>query len=144
MSLEANKELVRRYYREVVDQANLEILAEFFTEDCIIHRPEASGVIKGLAAFRRHFERALDVYSSIKTTLHDIIAEGDRVVCRMSHRATNRGAWTSRVGTHQVAGKSATWGVIAIFRFKDGKMAEEWVCRDELGMLLELGVLSSA
>jgi hypothetical protein len=61
----------------------------------------------------------------------------------LSHRAINRGEWTSRLGKHAVAGKTVTWPAIAIFRFHDGKIAEEWVNRDELGMLIDLSVLSS-
>jgi predicted ester cyclase len=38
------------------------------------------------------------------------------------------------------AGKTVTWSAIAIFRIRDGKIAEEWVNRDELGMSIELGV----
>ena len=40
-------------------------------------------------------------------------------------------------------GKTVTWPAIAIFRFHDSKIAEEWVSRDELGMLIELGVLAN-
>jgi len=29
-----------------------------------------------------------------------------------------------------------------MFRIRDGKIAEEWVCRDELGMLIQLGVVA--
>ena len=57
-------------------------------------------------------------------------------------RAVNRDDWTSRLGKHSVAGKTVTWQAIAIFRLRDRKIAEEWVCRDELGMLIELGVLN--
>jgi hypothetical protein len=54
----------------------------------------------------------------------------------------NRSEWTSRLGTHTVAGKTVSWPAIAIFRLHDGKIAEEWVSRDELGMLIDLGVLN--
>jgi hypothetical protein len=30
-----------------------------------------------------------------------------------------------------------------MFRIRDGKIAEEWVCRDELGMLMQLGVVAA-
>jgi hypothetical protein len=35
-----------------------------------------------------------------------------------------------------------TWEAIAIFRFQNGKIAEQWVSRDELGMLLSFGALT--
>jgi predicted ester cyclase len=127
----------------VVDKSKLDILDEIVTTDCIIHRPEASEPIQGLEAFNHALKSFLQVYGECTTTIHDLIAEEDRVACRLSHRAVNRGKWTSRLGTHAVAGKTVTWPAIAIFRFHDSKIAEEWVSRDELGMLIELGVLAS-
>ena len=144
MSTESNKGIVRRYFEEVVDRSNFDILDEIVTRDCIIHRPETSESIRGLEAFRRTLERILEVYSEFTTTIHDLIAEQDQVACRLSHRAVNRSEWTSRLGTHAVAGKTVSWPAIAIFRFHDGKIAEEWVSRDELGMLFDLGVLERA
>ena len=143
MSTNFNKAIVRRYIEEALDKRNLDVLDEIVAPDCIIHRPEVSEPIRGLEAFRRALERILRVYEEFTTTIHDLIAEEDRVACRLSHRAVNRGEWTSRLGTHAVAGKTVTWSAIAIFRFRDGKIAEEWVNRDELGMLIELGVLAS-
>jgi predicted ester cyclase len=136
-----NKSLVRRYFEEVIDKSDIKVLDELFTTDCVIHRPEASEPIAGIEAFRQALGGILKTYSEFKTTIHDLIAEEDRVVCRLSHQAVNRGEWRSRIGRHAVAGKTVTWPAIAIFRFRDGKIAEEWVSRDELGMLIELGVL---
>jgi predicted ester cyclase len=144
MSTESNKATVRRYIEEALDKRRLDILGEIVATDCIIHRPGASEPIRGLEDFKRALEKILQVYSEFKTTIHDLIAEEDRVACRLSHRAVNRSEWTSRLGTHAVAGKTVTWPAIAIFRFREGKIAEEWVCRDELGMLIELEVFESS
>jgi steroid delta-isomerase-like uncharacterized protein len=144
MSVTSHKAIVRRYFEEALDKSRLDVLDEIVARDCIIQRPEASEPIRGLEAFKQVLERILDGYSEFTTTIHDLIAEEDRVACRLSHRAVNRGEWTSRLGTHAVAGKTVSWPAIAIFRFHDGKIAEEWVSRDELGMLIELGVLESA
>jgi predicted ester cyclase len=144
MSIATNKAIVRRYFEEVVGKSNLDILDEIVTTDCIVHRPEAPEPIRGLEAFRHALEKILQVYSEFTTTIHDLIAEDDRVACRLSHRAVNRGEWTSRLGRHAVAGKTISWPAIAIFRIRDGKIAEEWVNRDELGMVIDLGVVASA
>ena len=45
------------------------------------------------------------------------------------------------IGTHDVKNKTIQWESTAIFRFEHGRIAEEWVSRDELGMLLDAGVL---
>ena len=144
MSIASHKATVRRYFEEALDKRNLDVLDEIVTTDCIIHRPEVSEPIRGLEAFKHALERILHVYSEFTTTIHDLIAKEDRVACRLSHRAVNCGEWTSRLGRHAVAGNTVSWPAIAIFRIRDGKIAEEWVNRDELGMLIELGVLTSS
>jgi len=143
MSTDSNKKIVRRYFEDVLDQRNLDVLDEIVAADCMIHRPEAFEPIRGREAFKHALKRILDVYSEFATTIYDLIAEEDRVACRLSHRAVNRGEWTSRLGTHKLAGKTVTWPAIAVFRIRDGQIAEEWVSRDELGMLIQLGVLAS-
>ncbi|HEU5463257.1 MAG TPA: ester cyclase [Candidatus Binatia bacterium] len=87
MSIESNKAIVRRYFEEVVDKRKLEVLDEIVSMDCVIHRPEASEPIRGLEAFKHALERILQTYSEFTTTIHDLIAEEDRVACRLSHRA---------------------------------------------------------
>jgi hypothetical protein len=39
--------------------------------------------------------------------------------------------------------QTVTWDAMAIFRFEDQKIIEEWVTRDELGMVLQSGLLET-
>jgi len=141
MSYDSNKEMVRGYFADVVDKRDISKIDEFFTGDCVIYRPEVPEPIEGRENFKQALSKVIDMYSELKTTIYDLIAEGDRVACRLSHSAINKGEWTSRIGRHDVVGKPVSWSAMAIFRFQDGKIAEEWVNRDELGMLIMLGVL---
>jgi len=141
MPIAHQKAIVRRYFEDVLDKRNIELLDELVATACIIHRPEMAQPIVGIDAFKLVLTRILEAYSGFSTTIHDLIEETDRVACRLSHRAVNRGDWVSRIGRHAVAGKEIAWQAIAIFRFEEGKIAEEWVSRDELGMLIELGIL---
>jgi predicted ester cyclase len=52
-------------------------------------------------------------------------------------------SWTSRIGRHAVAGKAVGWQTMVVFHFREGKIAEQWVNRDELEMLIELGVVTA-
>jgi predicted SnoaL-like aldol condensation-catalyzing enzyme len=144
MDAAANKAIVRRYFSEMIDTRSDKLIEEMWTEDCVVHRPEVSGAIKGREAFRRAFNGLVGSYSEIKTTIHNLVAENDLVVCHLSHRVVHRGGnWTSRLGSHAVAeGKAVVWSPLAMFRIREEKIAEEWVWRDELGMLIQLGVLT--
>jgi predicted SnoaL-like aldol condensation-catalyzing enzyme len=74
------------------------------------------------------------------------MAEGDMVAARISHRTRARPhAFRSRAGEVSLVREQALdWTAIVQFRLKDGKIAEEWVMRDELGMLLQMGKVTVA
>ena len=77
--------------------------------------------------------------------LSGVIAEADMVAARVLHRTRVRPhVFVSRVGDVTVTGEQALeWRAIVQFRLQDGRIAEEWVMRDELGMLLQLGKFST-
>jgi predicted ester cyclase len=52
------------------------------------------------------------------------------------------GEFRSRIGVYNIKGKAVAWDAIAIFRMQNGKIAEQWVSRDELGILLSVGALT--
>ena len=65
------------------------------------------------------------------------------MVVRLTHQGTGVGTYRFRIGNRDVNGKTLKWEAIVIFRFQNGKIAEEWVSRDELGMILSAGVLEA-
>ena len=140
MTTEENKELVRRYFKSV-DQAEAELVDEMFTADCIFHRGDYADPLIGVAAVKAVVVRVHELYQGFKTTVYDLIGEDDLVACRLKHSATLRGEFTSRIGTFDVAGQPIEWSANVFFRFEDDMIAEEWIARDELGILLDLGIV---
>jgi ketosteroid isomerase-like protein len=141
MSSASHKAAVHRFFEEVVDKGDLGVVDELYAADCIV-RLEYPRPIPGPQAWKRALSCGiLRVYRKFKTTIHELIAEDDRVACRLSHQASHREDWTSRIGRHAVADKAVSWQSMVVFHFREGKIAEQWVIRDELGMLIELGVL---
>lgn len=133
------QKLVLSYFHDVLDGRKIGLLEDLFLPDCIIYRPE--GTVKGIAGIRGVVQRGIAAYSKFETEVHDIFESSDRVVVRLTHRAMGAGVFRSRIGVHDTKGKQVTWDAIVVFRLQDGKIAEEWVSRDELGILLSLGVL---
>jgi hypothetical protein len=139
--IEQNRSVVLRYIKEVLDGKKIDLLHELFTTDVIMHRPE--GNLSTLDQVKMFLGLGLS-FVTLETTIHDIFASDNRVALRLSHKAvfTEAAFMRSRLGIHEVGGKILIWDAIAIFRLKDGKIAEEWVQPDDLGKLMQLGTVS--
>ena len=73
------------------------------------------------------------------TTSLEIIAEGDKVVHRLSGEFTHQGVFMGIPPT----GKRVHWSCIDIWRIAEGKLTEHWVEADMLGMMQQLGLVPS-
>ena len=137
-----NKAVVERYFREVLDGKRVDLMPELLARDVVLHRPGFD--VTGLAAAMQRLRAVLEDYASFSTELTGLMAEGDMVAVRIAHRTRVRPhAFRSRAGDVKIAGEQElNWSALVQFRLKDGKIAEEWVMRDELGMLLQLGKLT--
>ncbi len=137
-----NKAVIERYFREVLDQKKFDVMLDLMAPDAVLHRPGFD--VTGVNAAMQRLRGVLADYTAFSTELFDLIAEGDRVSVRVRHRTRVRPhAFRSRAGDVPIAAEQALdWTAIAQFRLKDGKIAEEWVMRDELGMLVQMGKVS--
>ena len=139
-----NKTVVERYFREVLDQRKFEILPDLMARDVVLHRPGFD--VTGLDAAVQRLRAVFKDYSRFSTELSGLIAEGDMVAVRVAHRVrASPHTFRSRAGDVTLASEQDVhWTAIVEFRLKDGRIAEEWVMRDELGILLQLGRLTVA
>jgi len=143
MAVKDNKAIVRAYF-EALDTGNTDSLDELFLNDCRIYRPEQPGPLIGVEPVRRIISMARQGCSEFSTTINDMLQEGEKVAVYITHKAVFRNKCPSRIGTFDGAGKTAKWDAMTIIELRDGKIAEEHVIRDELGMLLSIGALQSA
>ena len=69
--------------------------------------------------------------------LDDAFGDGDRVALRCTARGTQTGRVprAGRPGAGAASGSSSS----TCFRLQDGRIAERWACRDDTGMLRQLG-----
>jgi len=138
-----NKAVVERYFREVLDGKRIELMPELFARDAVLHRPGFD--VTGVEAAMQRLRTVLQDYTAFSTELSGFIAEGDMVAVRVHHRTRTRPGSIIRSRAGEVAlpaERALDWTAIVQFRLKDGKIAEEWVMRDELGMLVQIGRVS--
>ncbi len=133
----ANKALVRRYFREALDGRNSAVMAELFEMGALQHFPGRTLTFRGPPPAAEFANR------QFRSILHHLIAEGDLVVAHLTHEVTfgPNARYHTRLGPVDVSGRSIRWDAMALFRIVDGKIAEEWVNRDELDILAQLGVI---
>ncbi len=136
MSSDENKRLYRRFYEEIYNREPLDRLEEFFAEDFVNHAFRA-GFPPGLEGFRQRFSAFFKAFPDSQVTIEDLIAEGDKLVGRLTFRATHLGP----LGELGATGKSITVTEIEMMRFADGKMVERWSAWDELDLWRQLGAI---
>jgi steroid delta-isomerase-like uncharacterized protein len=136
MAVEQNKEIVRRFYEEVMNKEAVDALEELAVPDYEEHDP-----LPGQGTAREGLrERATMLIRGFqpKFTVEDIFAEGDRVVARWTNTGTHVGEFMGIPPTN----KTVTIAGIDIYRLQDGKLAEHWHVVDMLSMLVQLDIVS--
>ncbi len=136
MSTEENKAIARRWYEDGFNAHNVGVMDELFTEDFGEHTPLGPPT-NGRDMVKQSLRGVFTALPDLRVTIDDMIAEGDKVVVRFTSQATHQGDLMGIPAT----GKPVTTTTITILRFVDGKIAEDWVETDMLGMMRQLGVI---
>jgi predicted ester cyclase len=113
--------VVRRFLEEFKNHANLDIVDETWTADCVLHVPGML-VPPGRAGQKTVGKAIFDAFSNVHVEVNDTIVEGDRVVERHTARAVHKGEFMGI----PASGKEVHWTENHIYRIRDGKIAETW------------------
>jgi lactoylglutathione lyase len=70
---------------------------------------------------------------------HHLVAEGDLVAHHVTVHGAHRASTMPLLAGIEPAGVAVEWKFIHIWRVADGKVVEHWACRDDLGLLDQLG-----
>ena len=134
MSHADNKAIVRRYWEGKWNERRPEILDELQTPDVVYHG--TSMKMNGLEEYKQAYVDYLSAFHDSKLNIEDLIAEGDKVMSRVTCRFVHKGELEGIPPT----GKTVTISLFTVFRLVDGKIAEEWEIFDELGLMMQLGM----
>ncbi|HZU67719.1 MAG TPA: ester cyclase [Ktedonobacteraceae bacterium] len=136
MSTETNKAVVQQFL-EAWSKNDLATLASIVTGDWTNfddNLPPLPRGPQGAQALSNLFHAGIP---DMQVTFESVIAEGDLVAIRWLNQGTHTGELLGIPPT----GKSASVRATGIFRVVDGKVAENHVNFDALGMLQQLGIV---
>jgi predicted ester cyclase len=139
MSTEENKVVVRRFFEELLSTDNLALADELLFPGFRFYfagSPEPMDLqsYKGFLAARR------GAFPDRRFVVEDMIAEGDKVSARFTMRGTHKGELRGIAPS----GTEVTMTGIDMIRLQEGKIVEDRVEVDQLGMMQQLGVIASS
>ncbi len=136
-----NKTLVRRYIEEVFGkQHNLALIDEILSGDFFEYQDYDSSDerdVQGREEWKKVANMYFSAFPDLQCTIEDLIAEGDKVACRWTTRATHKGNFLGVAPTN----RRITVTGISIFRIAEGKIVEGRTNWDLMGLLKQLDVL---
>lgn len=133
----ANKALIRRWFDEVWNQGREDLIEQMRAPDTqATGLGEGTNKIRGDAAFRVFYTNLRGTFPDLRVSIHDVIAEGDKVVVRLTMEGTHMGNLLA-----PATGRSMAASGIVIARIAGGKIIESWNNIDQLGMLRQIGAL---
>ncbi len=100
---------------------------------CIMQVPPPM-TVEDFKQFARVF---MSAFPGGTSTIEDMIVAGDKVVSRVTYRATH----TADLMGIPPTGKSVTVSLMTIDQFADGKIVESWRLFDQMAMMQQLGVI---
>ena len=136
MSEDRREAHVRQYLEEVFNGHDLSRLDKYLDADLASHWL-GNRTLHGLTAWKEAMGAFLAAFPDAAYTLEDIFFAGDKGVWRGTWRGTQRGDWEGIAPT----GRTATWTVTIMGRFKGDKLVEDWVEYDRYNMLRQLAAV---
>ncbi len=134
MSNEANKAVVRRFNAEVIGTGNRATFEALMDPD-FVNRSAPPGAPDGAEGMWHTFHNVLrPALHGLAVTIHDQIAEDDKVTTRKTISGTHAGVIMGIAPT----GRAVAIDVIDIVRIKDGRYAEHWGINTLAGVLAQL------
>jgi steroid delta-isomerase-like uncharacterized protein len=137
-----NMALVRRWYEEVLNQGDLDAIDDILADDYVRYRagiPFANE--SGTDDDVQWVEMILAEFPDVAFSIEDIFADGDKVAVRTITSGTQMGPMVD-MGNAPASQRQMERENLAIWRVACGKLTEQWIVQDNLGMLRQLGVIT--
>jgi predicted ester cyclase len=137
MDSAAAKKNAHRLIIDGINAGNMKVVDQVLSPDLLEHSlpPDLPANREGFKKFVAAFREA---FPDFQYTIDDEVAEGDRVV----HRLTGSGTMKGDFQGMKASGKKATWQEMHIGRIDgEGQIVEHWAVVDQVSMLTQLGFM---
>lgn len=130
------KRTAERIPLEVLNQGKFEILDEILDPKFVDHFAQP-GVPPTREGLKQSLKALKSAFPDLRYTIDEAIMCGDQIVHRLTATGTMKGEFMGIPAT----GKRASWTEMHIGRGVNGLLTEHWAVVDQLGMLVQLGIV---
>ena len=138
MKSEEMKSIIRKMNEASWHTQDLDEVYSFYSDEIVFHRVPFPPV-EGKEANLEGDKGTLAAFSDIKSTIHELVVEGDTAIAHWTWQGLHTGTLPA-LGI-PATGKQVQFSGCSIYHFKDGKIAEQWEYGDMLGFLQQIGVV---
>lgn len=131
----SSKAVVQRF-RDALNAGDLDGAFEVFASNAVVHMQSAQEPLTR-ETFRQMGQLMLSAFTGGGATVEDMIADGGKVVSRLTFRGTHTGDLMGIPPT----GRSVAIAEIVIDRIVDGQIVESWRQFDQMTLMQQLGVI---
>ena len=135
MLSEENKAASRRFH-EAIGKGSAQAVQEELAPNFVAHFPGVPGPLDP-EGFKQMVNMFASAFPESHFDIEDEFAVGDKVVTRWTYRAVHTGEFQGLPPT----GKQVAMTGITILHITDGKIAENSVELDQVGLLQQLGII---
>lgn len=127
-----NKSVALRLIYERLGEGRFEIGPELFHPDFVMR-----GVVRDFtyAEAEQNARDSRAAFPDLKVAVNRIVAEDDLVALHWTGTGTN----TVKIGQFPGLGRKVTISGMTFYRFRDGRIVEEWALHDNLSLMQQLG-----
>lgn len=140
MITDQNKATSRRFIEEGINKNNWAVITEIQDAKLVDHQSTPPGFPTGPEGYKQFLTAFRAAFPDFRYTIDDQIAEGDKVVSRVTGHGTMKGEFAGMPATN----KHADWTEIHVSRFVNNKVVEHWGTVDQASMFQQLGVTPAA
>src|ERR1700756_4783276 len=135
------KQLIHRFVEELWNERRIDVADAIFAKDCVTHQLQsgapAAAVPRGPEAIKEHVAGWITSFRDLRSTIEQMLSEGDRVAMQLLMEGTHQGAWMGI----PPSGKKMHIRMFTVHRVVQGKIVEDWVLVESLGIFQQLGVV---
>ena len=138
MSIEENKAVVRRFFEELLSTDDLTVADEILSPSFRFYFAGSPDPMD-LERYKEFLAARRAAFPDRRFVVEDMIAEGDKVSVRFTMQGTHKGALRGLAPSCTEVKMAG----IDMIHLAEGKMVEDRVEVDQLGMMQQLGVIAS-